>query len=174
MVERHPVTDRYLHSCSRCGDELNPNGSPVELNEVYYVIAGDERNPYVADIAVALRHTDETRAVRDYIQEEHSLHAEQANSVLARNGEDYMPTPEDFSSPAEFQNEPDSPISVPEGAYERDENIDPQDVKYDPEVVQVISEEIEIDMPAMILICVDCKRNSDEIEWAGYPLKDSE
>lgn len=187
MPERHPDTDRYIHDCQRCGDTINPDGALVETRPVYYVKAATERNPYTADVAVALRHTDETREIRDALIDEQTMSTESANNAMARNDPNYLRfeggLPAGVSVPESrkttetvTRGDPDSgtertvdviTVDVPSDQFNRSVGADPETAKHDPDVVAVRGEEVEIDRPAFLLVCPDCLDPDDTVEWSG-------
>lgn len=175
MPERHPETENLLYTCPRCGTALNPNGAPVETNAVYYVEAGVERNPLVAEMAVALAHSDKTRSVRDAMKSEHDLTTAEANMALAREDAIYAPKTENVNGtppdPDQFTDDNGNQRVMPSKShYDRREDVDPTTANADPDVIQVVAEELEIDQPAYLLIDEDCLEDGDSVLWAGAPL----
>lgn len=188
MSQRHSETNNLIHDCSRCGETLNPDGERIEHTESVYVEADEERNPFTKQVAVALKHTDETKKVRDAIVQDKKITEDEANRAIARGGGFELQfenkSPSGVSLPEKFKSVKKKKVNDPSGnkreiemidvvisddEFEREVEVNPEVAKYNPDVVKVKGEEIEIDRPAFLLVCSGCERENDSVEWRGEP-----
>jgi hypothetical protein len=134
-------------NCYRCDAEI---ADPVRENASY--VRGDDTTETVErERLVEQRHSDYTRAIRDRVIETHDLNPTQANNVIARNDGAWL---QDGMS-----------HDVSDGAFERNETVDPSKPEQDPAVVRVDSEQQEVEEQRTGLVCPDCVQDTDEVIW---------
>ena len=157
-------------TCFRCDGRI---GRPI-AKHANYITAEDTKTVETVKRIAAVKHTGETKALRDFIVNESGLNATQANMAIARRDEAYLrrPTEQVPEHVAERWQDKELPgiDGTPIGLDDFNVEHVPKPIKpeNDADVVQNIEIEEEIEVEKTGLVCPDCTDKDDKIIWGIY------